>query len=208
MTGLRFSFLQIVCPIMVLSTTCFAQNSPTLQQTSSLSGEGRFYPNPGMIANRDGKWIGSDHLYNLTSHIEVVVEFFKPQNVVLPINEAQIKSAIDEIFTKARLTPESNVEEGKPPLPFFHMLIMVYPLDKGYVAYCEGRLFEQVELQRVRLDEQTAMQAVTWESQNLIIASKDDVSSQIQKSVQEIATAFANRYRFYEDVRMEIQKKQ
>jgi hypothetical protein len=166
----------------------------------------RFYPNPGIVANRDGRWVGSDHLYNLTSKIDIVVEFFTPPNVVLPVTKEAIKTTITEIFKKARITPPAEVSYDKPPLPFFHMLIMVYPIEKGYVAYCEGRLFEKIELERVKPDEQTAMQGITWESQNLIISSKEDLANQLIKSVEEIATAFADRYRFYEDIRMEIQR--
>jgi hypothetical protein len=166
----------------------------------------RFYPNPGIVAFRDGRWVGSDHLYNLTNKIDIVVEFFTPPNVVLPVTKEAVKTTITEIFKKARITPPTDLLLDKPPLPFFHMLIMVYPLEKGYVAYCEGRLFERIELNRVKPDEQTAMQGITWESQNLIIASKEDLANQVTKSVDEIATAFANRYRFYEDIRMEIQR--
>lgn len=164
----------------------------------------RFYPNPGIVANREGRWVGSDHLYNLTNKIDIVVEFFTPPNMVLPITRDAVKTTISEIFAKARITPPT--ESLGAPLPFFHMLIMVYPIDKGFVAYCEGRLFERVELDRVRADPQTTMQAITWESQNLIISSKDDLVNQVTKSVDEIATSFAERYRFYEDIRFELQR--
>lgn len=175
---------------------------------ASMGSSPEYYLNPGIIAFRNGHWVGSDHLYNLTNSIDVVVEFYTPQNIVLPLNKDDVKQKISEIFQKARIHVEPPaVEAGKPPLPFFHMLIMAYPLEKGFAVYCEGRLFEGVQLERVTLDEQTSMQAITWESQNLIVSSKEDLSNQIMKSVEEIATSFADRFRFYEDIRSQIQRK-
>jgi hypothetical protein len=198
--------LRKISQILAIPLTLCICNGMALPDT--ISDQSTYYLNPGIIAFRDGRWIGSDHLYNLTNNIDVVVEFFTPTNVVLPLNKDEVKQTITGIFQKARLNVQPDAAEGKPPLPFFHMLIMAYPLDKGYVVYCEGRLFEQVQLDRVTLDEQTAMQAITWESQNLIISSKEDLKDQVMKSITEIATAFADRYRFYEDIRIQIQRKE
>lgn len=169
--------------------------------------ESSHYANPGIIAERGGKWVGSDHLYNLTNHIPVQAEIFKPESVSVSLTDTMIQSRIEAIFKQANILPTSSDQAvGKPPLPFFHALVIIYPIQGGFVAFCEGRLFEKVMVDRVRLDENTAMQAVTWESQNLIIAPKDDLDGQVGKSIDEIANTFVERFRFYENIRNQIKK--
>ncbi len=165
-----------------------------------------YYPNPGIVASRGGKWVGSDHLYNLTNKIEVYAEIFKPQNVTLPVTENSIRSRVEAVFKKGKIEPKAEVRGGKPPLPFFHVLLMVYPIEKGFVILCEGRLFEEVHMDRVILDEQTVMQAITWESENLIIASSAEIEEQINKSVDEVANTFVDRFLFYANIKSQIKK--
>lgn len=186
---------------ILLSTLLFA--TPL---TAQMVDDGRFYPNPGIVAQRGGAWIGSDHLYNLTSNIDILVEIFKPDNVDIPITEEIIRSRVADIFKKGGITPIAEQVAGEPPLPFFHVLVMIYPIDKGYVAYCEGRLFEKVQLDRIRLDDLTLLQGITWESQNLIVSPTSQIGEQISKSVDEIAETFVERYRFYDEIRRKIQK--
>lgn len=185
----------------LVATTMFVL---TLQ--SAEVQEGRFYPDPGIIAFRNNKWVGSDHLYNLSNQINVSVEIFKPKHLVLPVTEAMIKLRMTDLFQKSNISPFASTDSGEPSLPFFHMLIMVYPIEKGYVAYCEGRLFEKVKLDRVRLDEQTYMQAITWDSENLVISPQDDFANQLYKSVDDIVTTFTDRFRFYLDIKSSIKK--
>ncbi|ADI38440.1 putative uncharacterized protein [Waddlia chondrophila 2032/99] len=173
---------------------------------AQMTDNSKFYPNPGIVAQRGGSWVGSDHLYNLTSNIDILVEIFKPKNIDIPISEEIIRSKVADIFTKGGITPTAEEVPGEPPLPFFHLLIMIYPIEKGYVAYCEGRLFEKVSLERIKLDDQTVLQGVTWESQNLIVSPSDQIAEQIIKSVNEIAETFVERYRFYDEIRRKIQK--
>jgi len=187
--SLFFSFLLLATPL-----------------SAQMSEEGRFYPNPGIVAQRGGAWVGSDHLYNLTNKIDIHVEIFKPENVDLPLTEEMIRSRVADIFKKGGITPIAEEVAGDPPLPFFHVLIMIYPIDKGYVAYCEGRLFEKVRLERIRLDDLTVLQGITWESQNLIVSPTNMIGEQISNSIDEIADTFVERYRFYEEIRRKIQK--
>jgi hypothetical protein len=178
--------------------------------STSLSGQvtddNRFYPNPGIVAQRGGRWVGSDHLYNLTNNIDIVVEIFKPASVNIPVTEGMIRERISESFKKARINPMTEAEPGQPLLPFFHVLVMIYPIEKGYVAYVEGRLFEKISLDRVRLDAMTALQGITWESQNLILSPTDKIEEQLYKSIDEITNTFVDRFRFYEDIRREMKK--
>lgn len=165
-----------------------------------------FYPNPGIVAQRGGGWVGSDHLYNLTDHISIVTEIFKPEKLTLSITEKQIHDQVADEFKKGGITPDATNKPGQPLLPFFHLLVMIYPIEKGYVVYCEGRLFEKINLERVRLDDLTAMQGITWESQNLIITPKDDLETHLDKSVDEIVKTFVERFRFYKDIKSQIKK--
>lgn len=171
---------------------------------AQMTDDGRFYPNPGIVANRNGSWVGSDHLYNLTDKIDIVVEIFKPESVDIPITNGMIRERVAEIFKNGGITPIAEVSEEGPPLPFFHVLVMIYPLDKGYVAFCEGRLFEKVNIDRIRLDEQTLLQGITWESQNLILSPKRELESQLNKSIEDLAETFVERYNFYENIRKQI----
>lgn len=83
---------------------------------------------------------------------------------------------------------------------------MINPIEKGYVAYCGGRLFEEVHLDRVVLDQQTAMQAITWETESLILSPKEELAYQIEKTVDTITNTFVERFQFYENIRTQIQK--
>jgi hypothetical protein len=177
------------------------------QPSQASPDEGRFYPNPGIVANRGGRWVGSDHLYNLTDKIDIVVEIFKPENVQVPVSEEMIKARVIEIFKKGKIEPQAESAPGKPPLPFFHLLLMIYPIDKGYVALCEGRLFEEVHLDRIILDEQTVLQGITWESENLIVSPSADIEEQVFKSVDEIANTFVDRFIFYSNIKAQIKKR-
>jgi hypothetical protein len=190
MSKFLLSFLSLI----LVSTSLSAQ----------VEDDGRFYPNPGIVAQRNGRWIGSDHLYNLTDRIEIVAEIFKPRNTELAITEEMIRSRVADIFREGGIKPMAEEKAGQPPLPFFHILVMVYPIDKGYVCYTEGRLFEKVNLDRIVLDEQTALQGITWESQNLILSPQAELKEQVSESVDEIAKTFVDRFQFYEDIRRKI----
>lgn len=174
--------------------------------SAQVEDDGRFYPNPGIVAQRNGRWVGSDHLYNLTDKIEIVAEIFKPRNTEVDITEEMIRSKVSDIFRDGGIKTMAEVKPGQPPLPFFHILVMIYPIEKGYVCYTEGRLFEKVNLDRVILDELTALQGITWESQNLILAPQAELKTQMMESVEEIAKTFVDRFQFYEDIRRNINR--
>lgn len=91
------------------------------------------------------------------------------------------------------------------PLPFFHVLIMVNPIEKGYVAYVATRLFESIDIKRsgALLDEQTAFQAITWERQLLLITAKEDLLAQVNSAVDELTTEFLNRYKHFQQLRLQ-----
>ena len=156
------------------------------------------YLHPGILVFLNGGWEGSDHLYNLTNNIGVSVSFVKPEEEALDISEAQIQKEVEEIFAQANIRPQTLALAGRPPLPTFEIEIFLYPIEKGYVACCEGRLFESVTLERFKMDPNMAFQAITWEKQNLIVSPKTQITEQLTKTVQGIASAFAERFQAYE----------
>lgn len=163
-----------------------------------LRAEPATYFHPGILVSRNGRWEGSDHLLNVSNNIGVYVTFVKPPNETLELTEAQIKQQIEKVFEKVNIRPGTMVAEGRPPLPVFEMEILLYPVERGYVACCDGRLFESVTLDRFILDPNMAFQAITWEKQSLIVAPKAQFKEQLQKSIQAIAEAFAERYQAFE----------
>ena len=159
------------------------------------------YLHPGILVNIGGRWEGSDHLLNISTNIGVYVSIVKPENEELPNSDAQIKTEVENIFSLANIKPQILVTSGKPPLPAFEIEIFVYPIDRGYVAYCSGRLFESVVLDRFKMDPNMAFQAITWEKQHLIVTPKEQLGDQITKTVQDIAKTFAERFQVYEKIK-------
>ncbi len=162
------------------------------------------YLHPGILVLRNGTWEGSDHLLNVPNNIGVYITLLKPEKETLEITEAQIQKEIEAIFEKANIKPTTLAPEDKPALPAFEMEFLVYPVEKGYVACCSGRLFESVTLSRFILESNMAFQAITWEKQALVVSPKAQFQEQLIKSVQEIAQTFADRFQAYEKLKNEI----
>ncbi|MBS4168473.1 hypothetical protein [Parachlamydia sp. AcF125] len=190
-----------------------ATPSAKAQQTSSQekspdkpSGKNELlYTSPGVMALKNSVWAGSDHLYNLTDKIGIAVEVIKPANFTGSASEEALKKIVADIFAKGNLSPILNPGASSNPLPFFHVLVMLYPHEGGLAVFCEGRLFENVQLERVFLDKETRLQAITWEKQSLVITPLFDAQVQIAKAVTNIASAFVERYKYFEH--MKIQRK-
>lgn len=163
--------------------------------------EKTIYMHPGMITYRDGKWIGGDHLFNVSKNIPIAIELILPQNAEVGFNEESIRAQVVEIFKKIDITSNFEFTAEKPPLPFFHLLIMVQPIEKGFVACCDGRLFEDVHLDRVVLDSRTAIQGITWEKQSLLVFPEKLIDDQIKTTVDDIATTFTTRFEAYEKLK-------
>lgn len=158
-----------------------------------------FYP--GILVNVGGAWQGSDHLLNITNNIGVYVSINAPENEDIHITNKQIADQVEKLFRESNIKPETLVAAGSPPLPVFQIQIFIYPIDKGYVAYCGGRLFESVVLDRFKMDSNMAFQAITWEKQHLLVAPKDQFAEQLTLVVQDIAKTFAERFHVYERIK-------
>lgn len=149
---------------------------------------------PGVTGWENGKWHGNDYLGFLTSNIGITVEVLETENVP-KIDEAPIVAAVKEIFAKEGLTPKAEVEEG-PPVPFFQLLIIVYPADVArYVIFTNGRLFESIDVKRVDFVPKGYWQGITWETQDIAMAKEKDLGKAIMDSAEKVAKNFVKRYR-------------
>lgn len=156
---------------------------------------------PGIVANRDGKWLWSDHLFNLDKNIDVNVEITKPADVKLPYTEEELEAVVSAILKKAGINPVAMPPAGKPNLPMFHVLILVYPIRDGYTLSVNGRLFEAVNLTRVKLDESVTMQAITWDKASIHVVSGSKLKEELVSSIAEVTNDFVSRYEFFEKLR-------
>lgn len=156
------------------------------------------YLHPGILVFLNGAWQGSDHLLNLSNTIGVYVQILKPEEETLEIGNQELQKQVEAIFGDASIKPQTMAPVGKPPLPAFEVEIFVYPIERGYAASVSGRLFESVVLDRFKMDPNMAFQAITWEKQSLIVSPKEKFKEQLQRTVQEIAQTFVNRFQVYE----------
>lgn len=159
-----------------------------------------YYPNPGIVVNREGKWVGSDHLFNLSNEMDVVAEVVAPEGHDLPVTEEELRQYALSTLNRANLAITPSEGTGGLHYPFFHLLVMITPTKSGYAVYCEGRVFEKVKLDRVNLRNQGIMQGITWESQNLIFTGKEEFREELFAGVNEILSTFAERFQFYKSI--------
>jgi hypothetical protein len=159
------------------------------------------YLHPGILVYLNGKWEGSDHLLNLSNNIGVYVTIVRPEDKDLAISEEQLHQEVEKIFRQVNINPVSIVPQGQPPLPAFEIEIFLYPIEMGYVACCNGRLFESVKVGRFQMDPNMAFQAITWEKQTLIVGPTAKFAEQLTQNVQNIAATFAERFQTYEMIK-------
>lgn len=161
------------------------------------------YFHPGLMIRREGEWEGNDNLLNISSDIGVNVQIIKPENENIKVNEAQIKSKVEAIFGKGKINPSTIADVKGPPLPFYQIKLFIYPIDRGYAVFCEGRLFESVTLQRFKFDPSMAFQAVTWQRETLLVTPTDRLGDDIMKQVEDITTQFVEIYKYFLDRKKE-----
>ncbi|CRX38173.1 hypothetical protein [Estrella lausannensis] len=159
------------------------------------------YTYPGITAQKDGKWIGSDHMLNLSNSILVELEISKPDDLKIDIPVDQLKSEIEKQFKDAGIDPAGRSESGKPPLPFFQVLVIIYNIPEGYAFSVDGRLFEEVHLTRAKLSEGVFMQAITWNSDSIQVASTQKIQDQLQESIADVTKSFIERYKFFKELK-------
>lgn len=180
-----------------------APKLPPLANAPALTEKQANYFHPGILVLRKGFWEGSDHLYNLTNNIGVYVNIIKPDELQLEFNSESIKKIVVNIFDKVDINPVSRVPANQPALPSFEVEILIYPIERGFVASVSGSLFESVTLERVKLDEDMVFQAITWAKETLIVGPKGKFNDQLFNAVSDIANSFADRYETYEKLRLQ-----
>lgn len=164
-----------------------------------------YYTMPGIVGLRNGGWEGSDDLFNLTPNIEIIVEMVKGEKKKYFMTDEFIKEHIVKYFKEGGLVPYSQAADG-PPLPIFHVLILITPVQEGYAAYVSCRLFEAVKLKRLVLDQDITYQAITWEKQDLIIAPKEGNMAELAESIKELTQSFITRYKYFENLKARTNK--
>ena len=156
---------------------------------------------PGVIGFQNGKWQGTDYLGFLTNNIGIDVEILKSDYVPQIPGAGSLSGRLAQIFEKENINPHAESAEGLP-LPFFHVLILIYPIDKDKFALLgNGRLFEQVQIMRKDFLSSGYWQAITWETQDTAISTGEQLDAQVQAIAERLATAFAERYRQYQESR-------
>ena len=152
---------------------------------------------PGVIGLTNDKWEGTDYLGYLSKNIGIDVEIVKTTNIPGVPDSSSIESRIADVFSKENIIPRAEVTEG-PPLPFFHVMIMIYQVDKDrYVIVGNGRLFEQIQVIRKDFIPAGYWQGITWENQDTALVNEQQMSNKIIEIAEKLATAFAKRYRQY-----------
>lgn len=160
------------------------------------------YGYPGITAQKEGKWVGSDHLLNLPDSILLDVVVSKSEDVDIPVSEASIREIAAKLFSDAGIDPAgASSDASKPPLPFFQILVIIYKIPDGYAFSLDGRLFEEVTLPRVKLSPGVTMQAITWNTDSIHVASSQKLESELNDSVQELVKNFIEKYKFFKDLK-------
>jgi hypothetical protein len=151
---------------------------------------------PGIVGLQNEKWAGTDYLGYLSHDITVTVEIVKT-DYVPDIDVPALEARIAAIFAKEDLKPEAEVKEG-PPLPFVQILLIIYPFEKGkFAVFGACRLFEQIEVMRKNFTPAGYWQGITWESQNVTLATEEKLKEQVADLVDGLADGFVKRYKLF-----------
>jgi hypothetical protein len=159
------------------------------------------YLHPGLVSYRGGRWVGTDHLFNMTENIGVYVLIVKPEQFESTLTEANIQRNVEDIFRTGRINPRAFTLPGQPPLPLFLIQILLHPIPEGVAAGCAISLFEAVDPQRVFLERDTAFQAITWQRAAMLISPKATSTEDITMKINEIAEEFVNIFNRYRILR-------
>jgi hypothetical protein len=155
---------------------------------------------PGIVGLQNNKWAGTDYLGYVSNHIAIDIEVLKGQNVPDIIDDNVLAGRVRTILSKEDIVPETDVIEG-PPLPFLHILLLVYPAEKDrFVIFGASRLFEQIQVMRKNFSPAGYWQGVTWENQDVRLATADQLNAQVMALVDGLALSFAKRYKEYNPI--------
>ena len=155
------------------------------------------FTTPGILSYQGGQWVGSEHLYNLSNNIPVVINIFKPEGLQLGLTQDSLQKRIEAAFVKEGINV-TIPSTGNPPLPFFNISIMIISIGEGVASSCSGRLFELVDNNRTQLERGVFWQAITWEDQQLTVSSREQATQEITTTVDAITATFLERYNLFQ----------
>lgn len=178
-------------------------NKTTPKPTAAKEGAGPPFTLPGIVGIRQGQWVGSDNLYNVPPHISIYVEVILPETQKLQTSEKALLTRVETIFTKGGIGINAEHPPGTPPLPLFHVLILFDKIEECLTASCACRLFEAVNIKRAVFDEDITFQAITWEKQDLISAAQADFYLLLDKTIDEFATEFVERFKYFQNLKLQ-----
>jgi hypothetical protein len=162
------------------------------------------YLYPGLVRQYLGQWVGSDYLFNMSANIGVVVEIVAPSDIPnTTFNTDEIKQNVSEIFANGGINPYAEAFLEQPPLPFFHIIILVAQVEESYVFSISGRFFEAAKIPRLNFKKPGKAQVITWEKQELVTTSQSRFSEQLILSAREIADFFIQRINYFNRQRLE-----
>lgn len=199
--------------LMTFSSLYSAEEAPQKKtqngtNDTSLEISAHVYTLPGIVGIKGDAWIGSDNLFNLSKSIGVVAEIVKPTGKNLPTTPEAIRTQVAALLAEAGIESRSLGVGAEPPTPFFHMLIMVLPLEKGgYAVSCNGRLFEQIQNPRVTLEKGIFWQSITWEKQDLLYTTAEKLPDQLKLAIDRVVKSFTERFKFFEKIKEDSQPK-
>lgn len=176
-------------------------STSTIMKPENAPGQasGELFNHPGVVSVKDGRWVGLDNFVNISKSMAIQVNIIKPEGLTLSFDSSTLEDRVLTIFEPAGITRISQGEDGKPPLPFFNIVIVVYPYREGFASACVTRLFEEVRLNRVNLDRGETFQAITWEQTSLAVASKADFEKLLFNTIDGIANNFVKRLASYQN---------
>lgn len=151
---------------------------------------------PGVVGIVNDRWVNSDYLGFLEPNFPITVELVVGKNIP-HIDNTVIETTLGDILTDDNITMSADQTNG-PTLPFLHLLVMVYPVDKNtYAIFAALRLFENVTVNRLKFQPAGYWQAITWENQDMITSTGDQLQAQIKALAAKLGTSFIKRYDEY-----------
>lgn len=149
---------------------------------------------PGLATIKNGKWVVTDFLYNLTPNIGIKIQVVRPPNRYVPLSDRLLESKLTAQFQDALLTPTALAVQCQPPLPVYNVTIMAYPCGNRCIGMVTAQLYETARPDRIDSDLAGVWQVVTWERQELVVSACEDFSQEIEKTISGMTQAFIDLY--------------
>lgn len=183
------------------TTPTTAPNIRPAEPFPSTQPIGAIFTSPGVATLQGGRWVGSEHLYNLDKDFGVVVEIIQPPGLNLGLSETLIRDKVIALLSSAGLHPRTTLSTKQTPLPFLHILLMINPIERGYVVYFAARMFEAVKVDRTNLRVDLTWQAITWEKQEMLIFGTEQLQTELFKTIDSMISSFNDKIKSYQNLK-------